>query len=196
MEEYDYYNTRSDEECRDTMREVVDEFYNQHRTVLLTKDHLPPGYISDREFDLLMEYAPKLFNTLPLSKDLEKIMFEFVSKKVNVYCNNVIYREYYDKNIETKYLYPKKSLKYKADKVRESIDNITGLVPGIAEDLLNALTYLHKNAEKLVYHKPNSVISLNRTIEPVRKYLISLELPNKTNEINSFVNKLKVKINK
>ncbi len=205
---YDYwgrcYRTHEDYECTDIMVEVMEDFINEGENIFLNEDNQKNVWITAEVEDVLIEYAPKLFSTLPSSKDLTRSM-KGLAEEVNRWCNGNIVNAWKKEQIDNTYtMHKKKSTPGKAEALRNHIVGIYGLVgeKHIPVEVKEYLNNLSENAEEHVVPKSYFIevvdgkvyqtekfgfISTDRNIHPIKSYLKALNLIGKSKMIENFI---------
>ncbi len=177
---YDYngkcWRTHQDYECTETMEEIL-------RKNFVGRDFR----ISIDDEDLLIKYAPILFNTT--DKSLEDVMYSLVNKFYHYrHFNDPEWFDNKAKKVKSKAYakhsgtYKEKALKKKATSMLELLGG--GIYNGTASRLVSILNEVIKHPEQFMLH----LESMDYPKKHIKDYLISLELQNKTQEINNFIN--------
>lgn len=183
-----------------TLAEADKAYYKASLEVMYNK-----GYYDFTEEDkaLLVNYA-KMFDTLPKPIKLFKVMFELV-KLVGIYRAEKIYntkiKELNEQNSDqtiTRNAHQDKktreeSFKTHIDAILDYIGHKDRMVNPIGkEGERNRLRHELKKA----YDRPSNYIKVKKTTtikaskEPIRNYLNSLKLPEKTNVIKRFIKEI------
>ncbi len=222
--ECDYWGipitTHTQEECIETMTHDVligDTYYDDTHPTDRAKGGMPiyHTWLSEKDREVLIEYAPKLFNTLPVDQDLSQAMNGLVEVVGKHRFENV-----YRKSEQNKFNRHSLSNKSHDDKVKSLQSHIeailqiieTGLyVPKdheLAEhrtpldSLIEELEAAHRDPARYLPHRPpeyclehdehGEIIKvLHHTLTPTKDYLKSLHLKNRSIEITNFITELK-----
>ncbi len=182
------WRTRQDYECTDTMNEAVAPYYDDRDSIIMTKGNTGNTWITLKEEELLLEYAPKLFSVLSDEYDL-RIVSEKLVGLVNLWCNNNTVKTYIKDNIDKKYPINKnQSPTKKANLIRKHIEKIKGMAK-LKPEQKDVLDAIYNDALSAASHDPGLNFSA-KDKAPIKQYLVSLKLPDRTDEINSFIKKL------
>ncbi len=193
--EEDYYGikitTHEKDECTEMMEDILFNYRDIRESLILSQGSIENTWIPEHESDILIEYAPKLFNTLPLDQDLYEVMEGFV-RCVNLWCNNNRVKQWVgDKMKDSNPSHQKKSIIYKEKVLKDSIDNIINLIgeSNIPKEVQDYFDNLVENAKTFLDHSHNlEFAAKNKSL--VEKYLIDLHLPKKSKQIKEFLPKL------
>jgi len=159
------------------------------KNVFTLDDHL-----IQRDKDLLEEYAPKLFNTYQGIYELEDIMIEWATLLHNYrseYGNKKIIHNMGGKQIVP--TYAKKSKDEKAIILKNRVEDILKLLStnfSTKEHITEFKTMLkkvHANPDEYFTFKPKYQILK----QPIKDYLLSLNLKGKSLTINEFIKTIK-----
>lgn len=169
-----YLLTHEDWKCEEMLNQILREW--------------TANYLTDKDEELLEEFVPHLFNTLPKEKDLNYTMKIFLMI-VNGYRMNNSYQPKWDK--EQKKLYTSGYLENhsredRKDKLQKKIQEIKKLIgediiPKIHLDWLNSM--LDEEFNLRHYRKINNSHT-NKNV--IINYLSSLKSPNTTDIIEEF----------
>ena len=176
---FDYYGvnlrTYEDEECTEIMKDAINEML-----------------VDDIFIDLLEEYAPKLFNTLPTHLDPSKVMHDLLDL-LHLYCRDVsasvcssVMERYHT-------THRKKSEKDRTKAFLGHIESLQKLCGGglaIGEKGIDLKRILED-----AYDKPKEYImpryqSLSASTKPIDDYIKSLSLPNKKEYRELFIKQI------
>lgn len=212
--------TRSNEECIDTMQYdvLIGDHYYDDTPLLKRAEGGTPLYhkwLSERDREVLIEYAPKLFNTLPMDQDLSRAM-NGLAEIIGMYRFENWYRREEQRKFEQHAL----SSKSHEEKVKSLQSHIEAIIQIIGKDIyvpkdhdLTSLRTPHDNlidelerayqdpARYLPHRPPNYCLEhdehgetikvLHHTLTPTRDYLKKLHLKNRSIEITNFITELK-----
>ncbi len=202
---YDYYGgsirTHQDHECTEIMENI------------LRKDVC--ASISDNDKSLLEDFAPKLFNTFPVSiDDLEEAMWGLILC-IRIYRGTPSLKEGIKKHYPWKKegMYSQKGwdnkvkiLKDKAIEILEIIEETNATFN--LDKTKKATKHFHVEYDSFVEHRNDLIFSLNvlrlipeaymppkirkisNTKDDIKSYLTGLSLPGKTNDIDNFMERL------
>ncbi len=125
--EEDYYGikitTHEKDECTEMMEDILFNYRDIRESLILSQGSIENTWIPEHESDILIEYAPKLFNTLPLDQDLYEVMEGFV-RCVNLWCNNNRVKQWVgDKMKDSNPSHQKKSIIYKEKVLKDLFSN-------------------------------------------------------------------------
>lgn len=193
----EYYVHVSDQECKDIME--FDVFGHKDITIISKqtgKEETISVYnlLSSEDQELLIEYAPKLFNTYPDVQKLADIMTTFVLLVSNYRKeedhNRLMLMMYEDTPVPLK----NKSEKDKIKAFKNHCDMLHGLLgTGMirtkkGDELQRLLIDAYYHPEEYIPEKPKKVTD---SYSKIRAFLVSLKLPGKTDIISEFMNSLK-----
>ncbi len=222
--EYDYYGvpitTHTREECTETMQRDVligDLYYDDTPIPERVKGGTPGDqtWLSERDREVLMEYAPKLFSTLPADQDLSSAM-NGLAEIVGKHRFENVYRKS-EQNKFNEHALSQKSNEEKAKSLQSHIEAIVKIigtdmyVPKDSklaqfrtphDDLLDELEGAYQDPMRYLPHRPpeycleqdehgETIKLLHHTLTPTKDYLKSLRLKKRSIEITSFITELK-----
>jgi len=174
----------SDDEIRDIFRWQV--LQNKEKFEVGSFD----DWLEQEDKDLLEEYAPKLFNTYKNIEKLENIMIEWAILLFNYrhehIGKNIIHGMGGKQKIPT---YAKKSKDEKITILKSRVEDILKLLStnfSTKEHIIeftDILKKVHATPDDYFTYKPKIPIKK----QPIKDYLIGLELKGKTKEINDFI---------
>lgn len=133
--EVDYFGipitTRTKEDCTDTMmyEVLIGEHYHDDTPVIERgKGGCPPEHtwLSEKDRELLIEYAPKLFDTLPQGNDLLTAMQGLVTL-IGKHRFEIVWQRS-EKARMNHYSYSKKNAEEKADALKKHIEAIVKII--------------------------------------------------------------------
>ncbi len=154
--------------------------------------------LSQSDYDLLEEYIPKLFNTIPdPAKNLDAAIFNLIVL-IKSYRYVVMERGWFEDQFDT---YAKtKDKKGKDEKIESIKNNIKQIIqllgnktpngavisPKARSEIIPTLENLYRNPDEYLLDNPKYTISK----KPISDYLHSLKLPYKSNVIKEFMKKI------
>lgn len=221
--EYDYFGspitTHTKEECIETMEYEVligDHYYDDTPVLDRIKGGCPDfhQWLSQQDREILIEYAPKLFDTLPKDKDLFNSMLGLATI-IGKHRFEVMWQRNEDARMNV-YSHGNKSQESKASSLKTHIAAILGII-GIdsyidkecelahlrttKDDFLDELArayedpiqYLPRKDSKLSYEQNEAgemVAVPHCTQGPMKEYLKDLNLKNRSDIIKEFVEKI------
>jgi len=222
--EYDYcgvpITTHSKEECTETMQYDVligEPYYDDTHPSERAKGGMPiyHTWLSERDREVLIEYAPRLFNTLSTDQDLSQAM-NGLAEVVGKHRFENVYRKS-EQNKFDKHALGNKS---HDDKVKSLQSHIEAIIQIIGkdiyvpkghdlaslrtphDDLIDELERAYQDPAHYLPHRPpnyclehdehgKTIEVLHHTLTPTKDYLKSLHLKNRSIEITNFITELK-----
>jgi len=221
--EYDYWGvpitTYTEEECIEMMRDEVltAKDYDDDTRVFEQRKGESTGYhnwLSKEDRELLIEYAAKLFDTLPKDKDLFDSMLGLVTI-IGKHRFEVMWYKQENSRMGL-YSHNKKNQEEKADALKKHIQAILGII-GIdsyvpkegdlaglrtsKDDFIDELERAHEDTMSylprgnpgysLEENKHGEMVKvLHHTKQPMQEYLKSLHLKNRSIIIKEFIKKI------
>ena len=211
--EYDYWGlpitTHTQEECISVMKEVT----AKENHIGVNGDY--HNFLSEEDMELLIEYAPKLFDTLPQDNDLFTAM---VGLKIIIgkHRFEVMWKRNEKARMSNSYSHNNKSQEEKADALKKHIDAIRGIIGmdsyipkdhDLAElrttkdDFLDELERTYQDPTQYLPHGDpgyclehnehgETIKVLHHTQQPMEEYLKALQLKNRSDIIKEFIQKI------
>ena len=200
----------SDEEIIFSDEYIIDTLYHQ---VLHSKKPFENGFphqgkrifknmytlddaLREKDIELLEEYAPRLFNTYKGEYELEDIMIEWATLLHNYRTEhrnkNIIHSMGGKQIIPT---YAKKSKDEKVTILKKRVEDILKLLSTNfstkehISEFTDILKKVYANPDDYFTYKPKYQIKK----QPIKDFLISLELKGKSKEINDFMKAMEAK---
>lgn len=221
--EYDYWGvpitTRTEEECTDVMRDEVltgEHYYDDTPVFERMKGGCPKHHqwLSEKDRELLIEYAPKLFDTLPKDKDLFDSMLGLATI-LGKHRFEVIWQRSEGVRMKS-YSHSKKTQEDKAEALQKHIAAIVNIIGTdwytpkgeefsdlrtSRDDLFDELERAYQDPMSyLPYGNPGYSLEqnehgemvkvLHHTKQPMQEYLIALDLKNRSDIIKEFIKKI------
>lgn len=221
--EYDYFGepitTHTEEECTETMvcEVLIGEHYYDDTPVIDRIKGGSPHYhqwLSKQDRELLIEYAPKLFDTLPKENDLFTVMLGLATI-IGKHRFEVMWQKNEDARMNS-YSHSKKSLEDKVNALKKHIEAIRGIigtdiyVPKDHElaqfrtphdDFLDELEKAYRDPMRYLPHgNPRYSLEqnehgetrevLHQTQQLIEEYLKALQLKNRSHIIKEFMQKI------
>jgi len=172
--------TYQDWECTEMMEDILrdDEFSN----------------LSDKDKNLLEEYAPRLFNTAKYERESLKVFMRDLCRKVAKFRKGISGFKFAKKKTA---IYKNSSDEEIKDALRghaKAILNLTGNPENGELDYFTEKYHFFRELH-LMIECPEDFLSMDVQYKPasktkIKKYLHNLQLPNKTNTIKEFIEEL------
>lgn len=221
--EYDYHGvlitTHTKEECTDVMQYDVligDHYYDDTAVLDRVKGGSPHHHkwLSEKDRELLIEYAPKLFDTLPKEKDLYDSMLGLATI-LGKYRFEVLWHRKESARMDS-YSHSKKRQEDKEEALKKHIDAIVKIIGTdmyipkgeeishlrtSRDDLLDELERAYQNpmsylppgniGYSLEENEHGEIVKVSHhTKQPMEEYLKALDLKNRSDIIKEFVKKI------